>query len=52
MARQQPPVLSEVVVGAPEVPPGVRRAVLQSVGQPRDTMTEVEVTRKPPSLEG
>ena len=39
------PVLSEIVVGAPEVLPGVRRAVLQSVSQPRGVMIEIEVTR-------
>ena len=46
------PVLSEIVTGAPTTLPGelgyqpVRRAVLQSVSQPRYTMTEIEVTRK------
>ena len=44
-------MLSEIVVGAPEVPPEeperpVRRAVLQSVGPPPYTMMETESSRK------
>ena len=42
------PVLSEIVVGAPEVLSGgpVRRAILRSVSPPRFDMTEMESSRK------